>query len=106
MRCAVLLKELDGNFKSLFSYLQECIDSGPSVIRIPGWFEKFWAKYSPVFPTEIVIIVNIIIIIIIIIIITVRFLLGNSPASEFYMTTFRNTLFHLHRQVGMKNDWG
>jgi hypothetical protein len=28
------------------------------------------------------------------------FLLGNSPASEFYMTTFRNTLLHLHRQVG------
>jgi len=25
--------------------------------------------------------------------------LGNSPASEFYMPTFRNTLFHLHRQV-------
>ena len=32
------------------------------------------------------------------------FLLGNSPASEFYMPTFRNTLFHLHRQVGVKND--
>jgi len=31
----------------------------------------------------------------------VCFLLGNSPASEFYMPTFRNTLFHLHRQVGM-----
>ena len=28
------------------------------------------------------------------------FLLGNSPASELYMPTFRNTLFHLHRQVG------
>jgi len=25
------------------------------------------------------------------------FLLGDSPASEFYMTTFRNTLFHLYR---------
>jgi hypothetical protein len=25
-------------------------------------------------------------------------LLGNSPASEFYMPTFRNTLLHLHRQ--------
>ena len=24
------------------------------------------------------------------------FLLGNSPASEFYMPTFRNTLFDLH----------
>ena len=34
------------------------------------------------------------------------FLLGNSPASEFYKPTFRNTLFHLHRWVGMKNDWG
>ena len=35
------------------------------------------------------------------------FLLGNSPASEFYMPTFRNTLylFHLHWQVGVKNDW-
>ena len=30
----------------------------------------------------------------------VCFLLGNSPASEFYMPTFRNTLFHLHRLVG------
>jgi nucleoside-diphosphate-sugar epimerase len=30
----------------------------------------------------------------------VCFLLGSSPASEFYMPTFRNTLFHLHRQVG------
>ena len=28
------------------------------------------------------------------------FLLGNSPASGFYMPTFRNTLFHLHRLVG------
>ena len=27
------------------------------------------------------------------------FLLGNSLASEFYMPTFRNTLFHLHRRV-------
>ena len=34
----------------------------------------------------------------------VCFLLGNSPASEFYMPTFRNNLFHLHRQVGVKND--
>ena len=32
----------------------------------------------------------------------VCFLLGNSPASEFYMPTFRNTLFHLHREVGVK----
>ena len=30
----------------------------------------------------------------------VCFLLGDSPASEIYMPTFRNTLFHLHRQVG------
>jgi len=29
-------------------------------------------------------------------------LLGNSPAAEFYMPTFRKTLFHFHRQVGMK----
>jgi len=35
----------------------------------------------------------------------VCFLLSNSPASEFYMPTFRNTLFHLNRQVGMKYDW-
>jgi len=27
------------------------------------------------------------------------------PASEFYMPMFRNILFHLHRRVGMKNDW-
>jgi len=33
--------------------------------------------------------------------IVVCFLLGNSPASEFYTPTFRNTLFHLHRQVGV-----
>ena len=30
----------------------------------------------------------------------VCFLLGDSPASEIYMPTFRNTLFHLHREVG------
>jgi hypothetical protein len=30
----------------------------------------------------------------------VCFLLGNSPASEVYMPTFRNTLAHLQRQVG------
>ena len=33
----------------------------------------------------------------------VCFLMGNSPASEYYMSTFRNTLFHRHRRVGMKN---
>jgi hypothetical protein len=27
--------------------------------------------------------------------------LGNSPTSEFYMPTFRNTLSHLHRRVGV-----
>ena len=32
------------------------------------------------------------------------FFLGNSPPSEFYTPTFLNTLIHLHRQVGMKND--
>jgi len=30
----------------------------------------------------------------------VCFLLGNSMASEFYMPTFRNTLFRLHRRIG------
>jgi len=30
----------------------------------------------------------------------VCFLLDDSPASDFYMPTFRNTLFHIHRQVG------
>jgi len=30
------------------------------------------------------------------------FLLGNSPASGFYMP-FQNTLFHLHRQVGVES---
>jgi len=30
------------------------------------------------------------------------FLLGNSPASEFYMPMFRDTVFHLRRQVGVK----
>jgi len=33
------------------------------------------------------------------------FLLGNSPASEFFMPTFRYTLSHLHRLVGMNLDW-
>jgi hypothetical protein len=32
----------------------------------------------------------------------VCFLLGNSPAAEFYTPTFRNTFFHLHRQVGVE----
>jgi hypothetical protein len=32
----------------------------------------------------------------------VCFLLGNSSGSEFYMLTFRNTLVHLHRQVGVR----
>ena len=31
------------------------------------------------------------------------FFWGNSPASEFYMPTFRNILFHLHRQVGVES---
>jgi hypothetical protein len=34
------------------------------------------------------------------------FLFGNSPTSEVYMPTFRNTLFHLHRQVGVcRMNW-
>jgi hypothetical protein len=32
----------------------------------------------------------------------VCFFLGNSSASEFYMPTFRNTLFHLHRRIGKR----
>jgi hypothetical protein len=32
----------------------------------------------------------------------VCFHLGNSPASQFYMPTFRNTLSCLHRQIGVK----
>ena len=35
----------------------------------------------------------------------VCFLLGNSPASGFHMPTFRNTLFNLHRGIGMKNSY-
>jgi len=38
----------------------------------------------------------------------VFFLLGDSPASEFYMPTFRNTLFHLHRSLNqpcLKDLW-
>jgi hypothetical protein len=30
------------------------------------------------------------------------FFLDNSPPSEFYIPTFRNTLFHLHRRVGVE----
>ena len=30
--------------------------------------------------------------------VTVFFLLGDSPVSEFYVATFRNTLFHVHRR--------
>jgi hypothetical protein len=34
------------------------------------------------------------------------FYLGNSPASEIYVPTFRNTLFHLHKQVGVcRMNW-
>ena len=29
------------------------------------------------------------------------FLLGNSAAPEFYVPTFRNTLFHLYRRIGI-----
>jgi hypothetical protein len=36
----------------------------------------------------------------------VCFLLGNCPASVFYMSMFQNSLFHLHRQVGVKNELG
>jgi len=36
--------------------------------------------------------------------VVVCFLLGNYPASELYMPTFWNTLFYLHKQVGVKND--
>ena len=36
---------------------------------------------------------------------TLCFFLGNSPVSEFYMLTFRNTLFHLHRQVGARRSF-
>ena len=34
----------------------------------------------------------------------VCFLLGNSPASELYMPTFRNTLFHLHLPMKMEQS--
>ena len=34
----------------------------------------------------------------------VCFLLSNSPASEFYMPTFRNTLFRLHTYLPMKME--
>ena len=34
--------------------------------------------------------------------IVVCFLVGNSPATEFYVPKFRNTLFCLDRRVGMK----
>ena len=30
--------------------------------------------------------------------------LGDSPASEFHMPAFRNSLFHLQRRIGMKNS--
>ena len=33
----------------------------------------------------------------------VCFLLGNYPASGVYMPTFRNTLFHLHRQLDVSS---
>jgi len=38
------------------------------------------------------------------VLIVVCFLLGNSPATEFYMPTFRNTLFRLDRRVSTKNS--
>jgi hypothetical protein len=36
----------------------------------------------------------------------VRFLMGYSLVSEVYMPTFQNTLFDLHRQVGIENNRG
>jgi hypothetical protein len=33
------------------------------------------------------------------------FLLGNSPASEFYMPMFWNTLFHLHSWIGILHTY-
>ena len=33
----------------------------------------------------------------------VCFFLGNSPASEFYMPTFRDTLFRLHRRISISS---
>jgi len=36
----------------------------------------------------------------------VCFLLGNSPASEFYIPTFQNTLFHLYRRIGRFENVG
>ena len=35
--------------------------------------------------------------------VVVCFLIGNSSASELYIPTFRNTLLHLHRQVGISS---
>jgi len=35
----------------------------------------------------------------------VFFLVGNFPASEFCMPTFRNTLFHLYKQVGIETTF-
>ena len=35
----------------------------------------------------------------------VCFLLANSSAFEICIPTFRYTVFHLHRWVGLKNDW-
>jgi hypothetical protein len=32
------------------------------------------------------------------------FLLGNSPASEFYMPIFRDTLLHLHRRIAHEDE--
>jgi len=34
----------------------------------------------------------------------VCFLIGSSPASEFHMPTFRNTLFHLHKPIKMETQ--
>ena len=35
----------------------------------------------------------------------VCFLLDDSPAPGFYMLTFWNTLFHLHKWIDTKNDY-
>ena len=48
-------------------------------------FKKKWARYDKKCTSSILV---------------VCFLLGNCTASEFYMPTFRNTLFHPNRWIG------
>ena len=60
-------------------------------------FQAFWLKRSYTFIMGVHICICVIILSFI-----VRFLMGNSPESEFYMPTFRNTMSHFYKPMKME----